>query len=126
MTKPLSMPLICQGPNCDNSLFGKRQGALYCSAVCKINAYNDRRGIVTKRRRDYLVCQRDSCEQSIPETFRADARYCSNACRQKVWNDSHKDRERKKRQAVSEKKKETKRKKNEAAEVEKYIQELMG
>jgi len=72
------------------------------------------------------VCQRESCGRSIPEDFRADARYCSNACRQKVWNDTHKDRERTKRQVVSEKRKEAKRKKDEAKEIEKYIQELMG
>mgnify|MGYP003577927167 CR=1 FL=1 len=126
MTNPLSKPKTCQGPNCENDLSGKRSDAIYCSAACKLNAYHDRRGITTKRKRDNSMCQRESCGRSIPENLRADSKYCSNACRQKVWNDTHKDREKRKRDAIAAKKKEEKRKKEEAIEVEKFIQELMG
>jgi hypothetical protein len=126
MTKPLTKPGICQGPNCENSLDGKRSDALYCSSDCKLAAYHARHGTTTKQSRQVIVCQREGCENLIPEHTKITACYCSNACRQKVWNDTHKDRERKKREVVSNKRKEAKRKRDEAKEIEKYIQELMG
>lgn len=120
------MPDICEAPNCENTLNGKRADAKYCSAACKLEAYHARKGIITKRDRDYDICQRDGCDEKIPESARADAKYCSNACRQKVYHKNHEEQEKAKREQVRQKHKERKEKQKDKEAVEEFIQELMG
>lgn len=123
---PVTMRDSCQGPKCENPLDGLRVDAKYCSSACKLQAYHSRKGIVTKRERDYSVCQRDGCDNGIPENSRADTKYCSNSCRQRVYNEAHKDQAKEKRDKVAAVRAKAKEKVKEKEAVEDFIKELMG
>jgi hypothetical protein len=72
------------------------------------------------------LCQRDGCENDIPESSRADARYCSNACRQAVYNTANKDKAKEKRTKVQAVKAQEKQKKQDKKAVDEFLKELMG
>lgn len=116
----------CAYSECGFEFYTTRPKKIYHSAACKLSAFRERNGIVTRQEPHYSICQRSGCGKPIPENKKASTKYCSNACRQKVWNDGHKIQEKEKRDVVRSVEKEKKRKRDEAKEIEKYIQELMG
>lgn len=120
------MPRQCAAPKCENTLEGKRVDARYCSSACKLDAYHARRGITTRRERDYEICQRAGCDNVIPYDRRADSKWCSNACRQRVWHETHKDETQAKRDKARLAKIAAQAKKEEKKAVDEFIQELIG
>lgn len=120
------MPDTCQAPNCENSLQGKRKDALYCSSDCKLKAYHARNGTATKQPREITNCQREGCDNLIPEHTKVTARYCSNSCRQKVYHKNHEHEEKTKREKVRKKHQERKKQAEDKKAVDDFIQELMG
>ncbi len=91
-----------------------------------MDAYHSRHGITTRRERDYKVCQRTGCDNDIPENFRADARYCSNSCRQKIYNQAHKADAKEKRDKIKATQRQRQVKVQEKKAVDEFIKELMG
>lgn len=120
------MPRQCASPKCENDLEGKRIDALYCSNACKLDAYHARRGISTRRERDYKICQRPDCGNTIPDNRRADSKWCSNACRQRVWHEVHKAETQAKRDKARLARLKAQEKKDEKKAVDDFIKELMG
>jgi hypothetical protein len=60
-------------------------------------AYRERKGIVTKKEKQYETCQRPGCTNPISPERNAQSKYCSSKCNKAVYNHNHKDEIRKKR-----------------------------
>jgi predicted nucleic acid-binding Zn ribbon protein len=73
----LDKPRSC--PVCDKSLDGMRPDAKYCSRICKHTAYKNRRGLVTAKPPQEVVCQYKKCSGPIVGR-KSNARYCSSNC----------------------------------------------
>ena len=117
---------IC--PSCKESFSGKRIDAIYCSKDCKQFAYYSRKGIEGRKERNIHICERIGCDKPVSLSTRSDTKYCSNACRQKVWHSIPENKlKAKKKHAKKALVKKERIKKIEAKKaVDDYIKELMG
>lgn len=111
---------------CKGEFTTNREKALYCSPRCRTLAWRERHGIVTKQEREFDVCQREGCENSIPSNRKATAQYCSNACNQKVYHSRHKEQEKARRNELAKQRAIVKAEKTSAQLADEFIQELMG
>lgn len=117
---------VCEYSQCDVEFYTGRANKIYCSSICKLYAFREKTGVVTKQERQVTICQREDCDNKIPENTKITARYCSNACRQKVYNDKNKDRAKEKRDQIRVIQTEAKQKKQEKQAIDDFIKELMG
>ena len=104
---------------CNGEFDTIRPTSKFCSSRCRTLAYRERHGIITKQDQRYVQCQREGCTNKIDTSKKANAKYCSNACRQKIYNDKTKEREKEKRDLKL-------KAKRDAKAVDDFIQELMG
>ena len=74
---------------CNNTFNSSRPNVKYCSPACRLYAFRERNGIVTKKEREYTHCQREGCNNEIPDSRQSNAKYCSNACNQATYNRNH-------------------------------------
>ena len=81
----------CKYSNCNNEFQTKRSKRKYCSSTCRSLAHKKRTGQLHKPLEEH-ICERIGCIGIIPAGSRITTRYCSNACRQKVYNDKNKDK----------------------------------
>lgn len=123
-TKPVFMLKTCK--HCKGEFSTNRSKAVYCSSRCRTLAWRDRHSIQTKQDREYTTCQREECTNTIPSHTKVTSRYCSNACKQKVYHANHKEQEKAKRDEIRKKRDVVKAEKTSAEIADEFIQELMG
>lgn len=116
---------ICEYTQCDNQFWTTLSKKKYCSSQCKTASFRERNGLVTPLRVG-RICQREGCNTELNPTARLTAKYCSNACRQKIYHDVNKEKEKIKRDEVKQVLREDRKKKQDKKAVEDFIQELMG
>lgn len=83
-TKPVTIRKKCQ--HCEREFTTNREKAKFCSDRCRVYSYRAARGIQTKQDHLHTICERSGCGNNVPTSTRSDTKYCSNACRQKVYN----------------------------------------
>lgn len=86
---------------CNQQFSTNREKARYCCDAHRVAGYRKSKGVVTRKVRVSSICLREGCTRSIPENATANARYCSNACRQKVYNDKPENKRKAKLKYVS-------------------------
>lgn len=74
---------------CKRLFDSNRPNVKYCCPAHRLYAHRERHGVITKKEKEYSVCQREGCTNEIPDESRSDAMYCSNACNQAVYNKKH-------------------------------------
>lgn len=111
---------------CQGEFSTNREKAIYCSPRCRTLAWRERHGIVTKQERIVTVCEREGCNNLIPSHTKVTARYCSNACNQKVYHERHKEQEKTKREEIAKQRAIIKAEKTSSQIADDFLKELMG